>query len=67
MISLLKQSRALLTISALSEPVKISPLALEEPDEEYVRLSKALGINKIPLRLVELARVVQEECLGVYP
>jgi hypothetical protein len=40
---------------------------VEEPDEEYIRLSRTLGINKIPLRLVELARVVQEECLGVYP
>ena len=40
---------------------------MEEPDEEYVRLSKALGINKIPLRLAELAHVIQEECLGTYP
>jgi hypothetical protein len=67
MINLLKQSRALLTIPILSEPVKTSTLAIEEPGEEYVRLSKALGINKIPLRLVELARVVQEECLGTHP
>jgi hypothetical protein len=67
MINLLKQSRVLLTIPALSEPVKTPTLAIEEPCEEYVRLSRALGINKIPLRLVELARVIQEECLGVYP
>jgi hypothetical protein len=67
MISLLRQSRTLLTIPALSEPVKTSTLAVEEPDEEYVRLSKTLGINTIPLRLVELAHVIQEECLGTYP
>jgi hypothetical protein len=67
MVSLLRQSRTLLTIPILSEPVKTSTLAIEEPDEEYIRLSKALGINKIPLRLVELAQVVQEECLDTYP
>ena len=40
---------------------------MEEPTEEYVRFSRDLGINKIPLRLVELARIVREETPGLYP
>ena len=64
---LLTRSRALLSIPALSEPARSVAVAVEEPSDEYVRLSQHLGINKIPLRLVELAKVVREETLGIYP
>jgi hypothetical protein len=67
MSNLLTRSRALLTIPALSEPTRSVAVTVDEPSEEFVELSQQLGINKIPLRLVELARVVQEETMGVYP
>lgn len=67
MSSLWKQSRALLTIPVLSEPSRRAAAPVEEPSEEYIQLSNELGINQIPLRLVELAQVVREETLGVYP
>jgi hypothetical protein len=67
MTSLLKQSRDLLGIPALLEPVRNVAVAVDEPSEEYVRLSQQLGINKIPLRLADLAEIVREETLGVYP
>ncbi len=64
---LLTRSRALLSIPALSEPTRSVAVAVEEPSDEYVRLSQHLGINTIPLRLVDLAKVVREETLGIYP
>ena len=67
MISLLTRSRALLSIPALAEPHRNVAISVEEPSENYVRLSQRLGINKIPLRLVELAKVVRQETLGIYP
>jgi hypothetical protein len=67
MAHLLRQTRALLTIPALSEPSRGTIVLTEEPGEEFVQLSRKLGINKIPLRLAELAQVVREETLGVYP
>ena len=67
MTNLLTRSRALLSIPALAEPHRSVAVSIEEPSEEYVRLSQRLGINKIPLRLVELAKVVREETLGIYP
>lgn len=66
MTGLLKQSRVLLSIPSLSEPSRRIATAINEPSEEYVQISKKLGINKIPLRLLELAKVVREETLGVY-
>ncbi|MDQ6733638.1 MAG: hypothetical protein M3Z35_05885 [Nitrospirota bacterium] len=66
MVSLSKETRALLSIQALSEPTRSAAVSVEEPSEEYVLASRKLGINKIPLRLVELAKVVQEETLGTY-
>ena len=51
--------------SGAPQPVPVS-LTVEEPDQEYIELSKRLGINKIPLQLIELARVVREVCIGVY-
>jgi hypothetical protein len=67
MSNLLTRPRALLTIPALSEPTRSVAVTVDEPSEEFVQLSQQLGINKIPLRLVELARVVREETMGVYP
>ena len=67
MTSLLTRSRALLSIPALAEPQRSVAISIEEPSEDYVRLSQRLGINQIPLRLVELAKVVREETLGIYP
>lgn len=67
MTSLLKQSRALLRIPALLEPVRSVSVAVDEPSDEYVWLSQQLGINKIPLRLADLAKVIREETLGIYP
>jgi hypothetical protein len=51
--------------SGAPQPVPAT-LAVEEPDQEYIELSKRLGINKIPLQLIELARVIREVCIGVY-
>ena len=64
---LLARSRTLLSIPALSEPTRSVAVVVEEPAEEFIRLSQDLGINKIPLRLVELAKIVREETLGLYP
>ncbi len=43
-----------------------APLVPTEVDAEYARLSKRLGINEIPLQLVELERVLQAERIAVY-
>ena len=51
--------------SGVPQPVPAT-LAVEEPDQEYVELSKRLRVNKIPLQLIELARVIREVCIGVY-
>ena len=67
MTSFLTRSRALLSIPALAEPHRSVAISVAEPSEDYIRLSQRLGINKIPLRLVELAKVVREETLGIYP
>lgn len=66
MATLLKEASKILNIPALLEPIRTARVAIAEPDEEYVRVSVALGINKIPLKLVQLAKVIEEECLGVY-
>ena len=67
MNTLFTRSRALLNIPVLAEPSRSLAVSVEEPSEEYVQLSHRLGINTIPLRLVELAKVVREETLGIYP
>jgi len=67
MTGLLKQSRALLSIPSLSEPTRSVAVSVDEPSVDYIRLSRKLGVNQIPLRLVELAKIVREETLGIYP
>lgn len=67
MSTLLTRSRAYLSLPALSEPSRCVATAIEEPSPDYVRLSRNLGVNKIPIRLLELSKVVHEETLGVYP
>ena len=53
-----------------NEPVRapqVSAAAVTDlPDAEYVRLSQRLGVNQIPLQVVELTKVVHEMALGIY-
>lgn len=49
----------------MPQPVPAT-LIVEEPDQEYIELSKRLGINTIPLQLVDLARLIRQVCIGIY-
>lgn len=42
------------------------PVAVTVPDDEYVKLSKEMKVNSIPLALARLEAILQEETLGVY-
>ena len=69
MTGLVKHSLQLLHLNlpVLSEPARSPGFSFEQPSAEYVALSQKLGVNTIPLRLCELAQIVREETLGIYP
>jgi hypothetical protein len=69
MTGLVKHSLQLLHLNlpVLSEPARSPGFSFEQPSADYVALSKQLGVNTIPLRLCELAQIVREETLGIYP
>jgi hypothetical protein len=69
MTGLVKHSLQLLHLNlpVLSEPVRSPGFSFEQPSADYRALSQQLGVNTIPLRLCELAQIVREETLGIYP
>ena len=66
MLRMTQYAREMITIPAFHEPVRV-PLRMEEPENEFVRLSQNLGVNVIPLQFVKLAQIVRQEFLGIYP
>src|SRR3954454_3324324 len=67
MTGLIKHSLQLLSLPVLSEPSRSPGLPFEEPSAQYIALSRQLGVNTIPLRLCDLAQIVREETLVIYP
>ena len=47
------------------QPVPSAPGG-DEPDADYVSLSKQLDVNAIPLQFAELGCAIREVCIGIY-